>query len=317
MGSSIKVIFQPLYESFIGLLVFTDSTLAKNSDLGLSWSRAIKSQLAPGFLNKIQQKSFQEDVKTLAELIMLAHDKSFSSAGGFTAWFNELSLEELSAYACVSPRMRETFLPRIEQLRDSCKSLEEWERFFLARIDPGLIEALERDVREKQQLAGTLPAVDFIEQVTGGILVEGLEEEENRVIILSPQYHGRPFNIYTICRGLFVSHYPVDPAMPQPGEPSPQLIRLLATLSDQNRLKILNFLAGEEKSFTEILNYTGLAKSTVHYHLIALRAAGLIRVHLRFNDKKPANFSLRRSALDLVDENLKDFLKDPALKTKE
>ncbi|MNP40074.1 Bacterial regulatory protein, arsR family [compost metagenome] len=52
-------------------------------------------------------------------------------------------------------------------------------------------------------------------------------------------------------------------------------------------------------TFTEIVREIGLSKSTIHYHLIALRAAGLVIVHYysKSTESKNIEYSLRLEAL--------------------
>ncbi|WP_153944935.1 ArsR/SmtB family transcription factor, partial [Acinetobacter baumannii] len=57
------------------------------------------------------------------------------------------------------------------------------------------------------------------------------------------------------------------------------LLRLARCLADESRLRILRFLTDGPRSFTEIVSHMGLAKSTVSYHMIMLRGAGLVRAY--------------------------------------
>lgn len=61
-----------------------------------------------------------------------------------------------------------------------------------------------------------------------------------------------------------------------------------------------------ERSFTDVVRKTGLAKSTVHHHLVALRASGLVRVH--HDAANAVGYSLRAGALDDLDARLTSFL---------
>lgn len=59
-------------------------------------------------------------------------------------------------------------------------------------------------------------------------------------------------------------------------------------------------------NFTEIVKAVQLSKSTIHYHLIALRAAGLVIVH---TSGKSVSYSLRLEALDDLPGQIEDYLK--------
>ncbi len=99
-----------------------------------------------------------------------------------------------------------------------------------------------------------------------------------------------------------------DALPPVPGTPPPALLRLTHALSDESRLRILRYLAAGERSFTEVVREIGLAKSTVHHHLVALRAAGLVRV--RHDAANAVGYGLRADALDDLDARLTSFLHD-------
>ena len=100
--------------------------------------------------------------------------------------------------------------------------------------------------------------------------------------------------------------YATDALPPGPDEPPPGLRRMTHALSDDTRLRLLRFLATGPQSFSAIVAWAGIPKSTVHYHLVALRAAGLVRIH----DRSRGNdtFSLRPSALAALHHNLATFL---------
>jgi DNA-binding transcriptional ArsR family regulator len=64
---------------------------------------------------------------------------------------------------------------------------------------------------------------------------------------------------------------------PPSDDPIPRLLRIGEALGEERRLQILALLAGG-CSVGEIVDATGLARSTVHHHIAGLRRAGLLRV---------------------------------------
>jgi DNA-binding transcriptional ArsR family regulator len=127
------------------------------------------------------------------------------------------------------------------------------------------------------------------------------------LVLLVPQYHFRPWNVFQDYRGLRVIQYPADALPAMPGEPPPGLLRLTRALSDESRLRILRFLAMGSRSFTDVVQFMGLAKSTVHHHMVVLRAAGLVRVH-DSGEKATTAYSLRPGAVDQVRDMLRAYL---------
>ena len=79
---------------------------------------------------------------------------------------------------------------------------------------------------------------------------------------------------------------------------SPMLLR---------RLRILKTLSSGSYTLQELADEFGVAKTTIHHHLIQLRSAGLVR--MRMSDKR---FSLRRYAIDNLGELLNRYLNGPS-----
>ena len=82
-------------------------------------------------------------------------------------------------------------------------------------------------------------------------------------------------------------------------------------MSDESRLRILRFLAREPRTFTTLVELTGLSKSTVNHHMMTLRAAGLVRVIETGDPGKGhhrATYELRPHALDDLSARLRAYL---------
>lgn len=306
MDAIINVCFKPVYESITSLIVFEDKRLSKNSEMGQKWVAKTKKQLKPSFQQKLSDKDLLKDLDRLLNLMVLAHEEPIDTARGFWRWVNELNVEELVKQSSFTPAIINDFMPHLAKMENTCAILEEWERHYFHNIDPLILERLAADAKRTLLLSKEMAPADLVEKVTGGIVLEG--NQLNKRIILAPQYHARPFNLTEVRPDLFTAFYPIE-AENAPEGPSPQLKRLTFALADESRLKILRFLAQKERTFTDIVNFTGLAKSTVHYHLILLRAAGLSRCHFKTNDV--LNYSLRRSMLEQVSENLREFVDQP------
>ena len=84
-------------------------------------------------------------------------------------------------------------------------------------------------------------------------------------------------------------------------------MRLTRALSDETRLYILRLLAGKQLTFSEIVREVKLSKSTIHYHLIALRAAGLVIVHV---NQKSTAYSLRLEALEKLSGQIATYIQE-------
>ena len=181
-----------------------------------------------------------------------------------------------------------------------------WNRAYFQSVDPRVLAGLASDADSRRRLVGEIQPEDLIEDATCGVRLDPVNADVR--VVLVPQYHLRPWNTYNVGRNLVFYHYPVDAVPPELGAPSPALLHLTRALSDENRLKMLRFLASGPRSFTEVAKFSGLAKSTVHHHMVALRAAGLVRMHVHFGGG-PDRYSLRPGALETMGASLVSYLK--------
>lgn len=153
--------------------------------------------------------------------------------------------------------------------------VEAWySRYFSTLGGEALVELQAEMVRRCQRLQETDPK-SVIHEATGGL--EFAKQPTVLDTVLIPQHHFRPYNLYDRHRGRIWCWYPA-PYASGSEDPPGDLLRILKALSDESRLRILGILASREMSFTELVEKTGLAKSTVHHHVTSLRRAGLLGI---------------------------------------
>jgi DNA-binding transcriptional ArsR family regulator len=192
-------------------------------------------------------------------------------------------------------------------LEITAAALSGWHQEYFQHIDPAILDGLRAEAECRRAMIGSVPPVELVEIATAGL--EYQPEPGPEEVLLIPQYHFRPWNLYRDWQGVRVFQYPVDAVQPRPGEPPPAFLRLARALSDDSRLRILRFLAAGPASFTEIVRAGGLAKSTVHHHMVVLRAAGLVRVH--HIGKSGDTYTLRDGAVDTISDVLRGYLTAP------
>ncbi|MGG3311099.1 winged helix-turn-helix domain-containing protein [Paenibacillus lautus] len=97
----------------------------------------------------------------------------------------------------------------------------------------------------------------------------------------------QPGNIFYSYGSLTLCHYAsrIEPYAEADDEPSLHLYRLLRSLSEKSRLRILHFLRSEPRSFIEVVRHLGISKGITHNHIFNLRSAGLLNVHFFFSLK--------------------------------
>jgi len=224
----------------------------------------------------------------------------------FLQWLDGLSVGDI--YACIAPFVQTgaAWLPRdLGALRDRVGPLlAAWDDQYFRHLDPAILAGLAADAAARRASLDTAAPDTVVEAATSGVYLEPVPNLDR--VLLIPQYHYRPWNLTFAYYRARLFHYATDALPPGPDEPPPALRRTTHALADDTRLRLLRFLATGPQSFSAIVAWAGIPKSTVHYHLVALRAAGLVRIH----DRSRGNdtFSLRVSALATLNDRLLSFL---------
>jgi DNA-binding transcriptional ArsR family regulator len=170
----------------------------------------------------------------------------------------------------------------------ACKG---WFEAVLGPVEQETARALCRSVRAARALAERLPLEELVDSVTRGIRYSpepGIER-----VLLVPHVVSRPWSIFTeagatkiVCYGVAETHVTGD-------VPPDPLVAAYKALADETRLRILRRLADGPATLQELTVLLGLAKSTVHGHLLVLRTAGLVLADM----SKKAGYTLRRETI--------------------
>jgi len=171
-----------------------------------------------------------------------------------------------------------------------------------------ILPILARDVESKMALKLTHSAEQLIEMATGW---EYVPEPGIRRVVLVPSYITRPWNSEVERHDTVIFCYPVaeESISADKNEPPARLVKLAKALADERRLRILKKLATGSYTLQEMAEDFGVAKTTLHHHMITLRSAGLVRMNL--SDKR---WSLRQYMVNNVGELLNTYLKEPTLR---
>jgi hypothetical protein len=136
-------------------------------------------------------------------------------------------------------------------------------------------DLLERNaLKVDEWLAGPDPVESVIERVTDGATYRA-EPGISRVILIPTSVH-RPWTLIHAFGDAKVFCYPARPDS-ELSAPDDTLIAVYRALGDGSRLRLLRRLVGGRTTVARLSSELDLAKSTVHEHLISLRAAGLVR----------------------------------------
>lgn len=156
--------------------------------------------------------------------------------------------------------------------------LEQWADRVFKPESLTIMPIIERDAEAKRVLARELPIDQFITTATNG--VEFAPRPGIDQIVMVPSFVNRPLVSYLeFGEVLLIIHPVADESISADTDTPPlRLVRLSKALGDEKRLRILRALADGEKSLMELAEMFGVAKTTMHHHMITLRSAGLISV---------------------------------------
>jgi DNA-binding transcriptional ArsR family regulator len=305
MSLEIQIEFEEAYELLISLYAYAHLKEQRALDIGTLWGPQVEAQVGDDFTADLYKLEYAKPAWVLEVLAWRCPVER--DASGFLQWLGGLSLGDM--YELLTPFGSERLPSLPSDLRDvrdkSLQLLYRWNEAYFKALDPLILSGLAADAEQKKALAATVSAYEVIEAATGGIVLE--PAPSRHLVVLVPQYHYRPWNINSNLHGVKLIFYPADPMPIAPGEPPTALLRLTRALADESRLRILHYLAaGGRHTFTDLLRHTGLARSTVHQHMVLLRASGLVRVHEAPDGSN--SYSLRTDALDSLGDRLRSFL---------
>ena len=161
---------------------------------------------------------------------------------------------------------------------DLVATLQEWYERVWKPESITIMPIIERDAEAKRAQLREMPIDRFITAATNG--VEFAPRPGIDRVVMVPSFVNRPLVTYYEFGEALIIIYPVaDESVSADSDAPPlRLVRLSKALGDEKRLRILRALADGEKTLMELAEMFGVAKTTMHHHMIVLRSAGLISV---------------------------------------
>jgi DNA-binding transcriptional ArsR family regulator len=347
VGLSVSVDARPAFEFIVSLAAYGAPDSWKTTEVGAGWFRKIDTAM-PADVRQAVEKLGPRAGQMWLNLLPVAHEAaSVHSASSLVAHLRSLSGVEIrrcflgyywptrdlgvdrevidaaahgdrqAAEALVANRKYfsaegDRLAPLLSLDPKATKAavlsvVQGWHRTFFKDHERAVWAALQRDAAAKRRLLQTTSPERAIEIATGLIHqpTPGLLR-----MTLTPQFVYRPWNLF-VQRGEFgVWCYPMaDESLGQrEGAPPRQLVRLLKAVADEKRLQILRALSEKDASLQDLTGALSMPKSTVHHHLLALRAAGLVRM----TTGTDVRYMLRREALDEPSGLLRAYLQEPS-----
>lgn len=293
-----EVDFHPLFELVSSMSVFLSQK--SHYDVGQQWFKEMESKISPTFKAHMKDEELMRGEIFL--LIMLWKCPNRSTLSEFLAWFQAFSIGEL--YEFLYPYFDADQPKDLGAFRDGyCELLKNWSEVY--SFHDGKIKALEEIAGKLKEESKGMDSVEFVEKCTNGIRI--FPVADLRQVILVPSFYTAPLNRVYSCNEMMFIHFAVDEPAESAMVPTIGFMRRTKALADPKRLRILQLLAAEAKTFTEIGKEMKLSKSNLHYHLTLLRTAGLVRItNYKFNE--PDKYQTRRQGFAALNEDIETYV---------
>lgn len=303
MSYDVKIDVSPVYELLSSFIIYTTRKWVNNLDVGQEWIESIEARIG-----ETERKRFEEaaelpfsDYDLLYALILERNEDA-----NIEHFLNDLGnspenvlLDKLKPYI---PNVNNDDIVR---LKSYAPLLTLWNKEYFRHIENQYVTLLEEDAEEKMALVQKMEPESLVEYASGGVVLDpGLPI--NKVVLL-PSIHFRPINTYCFYDRTLLIQYPLDLPELDEDEPPVCLLRLTRALVEPERLRLLRYLADQPKSLQELVNELRESDETLMHHLMRLRVAGLLCVHLV--DRDTEKFSIRPDGASELQMFLESYIR--------
>lgn len=288
MVYELKIDVSPVYELLDSFMIYVTRKWVSNLDIGPNWVTDVESRIPPPKVTALMQA---------AEWPFSDYDVLYAwaySRGPATTVLQFLDdLDSASIEDCfqqIDPLIQDFTIEEASRIKNSYNPLLRlWYEQYFRHVEHKILPLLIEDASEKKMLESKMDPISLIEYASGGVVFEDISDL--KTIVLLPTVHNRPINTYCFYKTMVIVQYPVDVPLEDEDEPPMVLLRMTKALSDPTRLRLLRYVAHEPKSLWEMQSELNQSREMLMHHLMILRVAGLLRIHLRgeFNER----FSIR------------------------
>lgn len=287
MYYDVKIDVSSVYEFLSSFIIYTTRKWVNNLDVGQEWIDEIESRLS-----KEEHTAFA----AAAELPFSDYDLLYAlilerqPEANTVQFLDELAESTADVLlARLNPYILTLNSQDISRIKGYIPLLRIWYERYFQEIEQQYEALLLEDAEEKRALFHKMDPGALVEYASAGLVVEpGLPV--NKVVLL-PSIHFRPINTYCFYESTLVIQYPLDLPELDEEEPPICLLRLTRALANPERLRLLRYIADEPKSIFELAQSLSQSKEYLMHHLMLLRVAGLLRIHLVERDTE--KFTIR------------------------
>ncbi|ANS74612.1 hypothetical protein AWM70_08460 [Paenibacillus yonginensis] len=296
MSYKVRVDVSSIYEFLNSFIIFSSSRWINNLDLGHEWVAESRAKLTRHEAELFDEASSWPFVNVDLLLGWAIQRKPKMQIPDFLDYLEYGDTEDVHSQVLkLMPNLKPD---AIEFVRTRyVPLLRIWYERYFKHIELEHEHYLREDVLEKKALESKIEPVDLIEISTSGILVgDHLPIDE---VVLLPTLHLRPLNTYCFFDRVLMLQYPVD--FPEKeGQPPNILLRLTRALAEPKRLNLLRFISEcGPLSLSEMKERLPELADQLTHHLMLLRVAGLLRIHLEVNQQENQHetYSLREDGI--------------------
>ncbi|GIO70404.1 hypothetical protein J21TS3_52250 [Paenibacillus cookii] len=303
MAFDLEIAFEPVHEFMNSLHSYICRKSHKKIDLAPCWAQETKERLTPEFARLLDDMLVNGDWG-FAYLTAFVAPEGLG-VDGFLDWFGQLGTRDLiELFAANGNEFPEE---DIEVFHEKTIHLfRQWHEQYFEHVDPAILLALEQEKQDRLRRLTEIDGEEFVDETTNGMLFKPLSEIEKLVLV--PQYHFQPLNMVAQYGSMLVCHYNARIYLGDEDLIPTHDLRLLRSLGEKNRMKILKFLNRGPRTFTEIVSHLKLSKGITHDHISKLRSAGVLYAH--FEGENLTEYSLRRRALDQLQERIYRYIEE-------
>lgn len=296
----VEVRFTPLYECLNSLHAYICRPSYKKLDMDPAWVKQVEDRIPETLRERLGQMSIDTEWRLVVLLICCC---PADTPQGFVRWLEDMTVQQLEQLLVEQGQQPPASVARLRSRL--LIVFDQWSTFYFDTLDPRILQRLDDEaLQRRQQLQQHGATASFVDQTTAGIVLE--PQQELKQLVLVPHYHFQPLNVLYAYRDFTICHYASRVHFGDEGDLPPYEYRMLRSLSEQSRLKILRYLHKGPRSFIEIVRHLGLSKGITHDHVTKLRSAGLLHAHIK--GETLVSYSLRQQALDELRAGLLQFI---------
>ncbi|WP_322922111.1 helix-turn-helix domain-containing protein [Paenibacillus campi] len=305
MSYQVKIDVSPVYDLLGSFMVYVTKKWIRDIDLGPEWIREIDNRLS----NNVRAAILEASAWPFDDYdVLYAWASCRTREGSVRDFLHHLEVSPLAEVwneiHPLMPTLTESEAGRIQQTYAPLLKL--WYEHYFHELKDEIMTLITEDGEEKMRLLDKMDPAALIEYASGGLVVP--EMQGLHTVILFPTVHNRPINTYCFYEGSLLIQYPVDVHEEGEEDPPNVLLRMTRALSDPDRLRMLRYIGGDEpRSLQDMAHDLLQPQETLMHHLMMLRVAGLLRIHLGREDID--RFSLRRDGASELQLFLESYIR--------